>query len=98
MPSAAAREGHMAVLCVTPPAGHETSAMSHATSGGLLRYGVSPSRGSGHGRIATVLPSAPPWSSADVTTAYVDRRKTTTLSKSSSSQRPPIHEGSGGSA
>ena len=35
---------------------------------------------------------------ANATTTYVERRKRTTLSKSSSSQYPPSHVGSGGSA
>src|ERR1700737_5150954 len=41
----AAAEGRTAVSCVTCPAGQETSAISHARSGGLLKYPTPLSRG-----------------------------------------------------
>src|SRR5207253_2064952 len=39
-PSAARSEGHTAVACVTAPVGHAASAISQASTGGLLRYGT----------------------------------------------------------
>ena len=44
-PSAARSEGQTTVTCVTAPVGHAASAISQASTGGLLRYGASPSRG-----------------------------------------------------